>query len=96
PQDFDIVQWTDSSITFKWIINNQLLLFEIRYRRQGSSHWNIVIISTEDISADNDGHLVYKLQNLLPETYYELKMCSIDGHAKSQYTIYRTQRTRSL
>ncbi|CAC5426167.1 COL12A [Mytilus coruscus] len=95
PKNFDIVECTDYSITVKWNINDpdECLDYEFHQRLQGSGEWNILTPSNADVSINEKGYREYKFQNLSPETYYELRMCSCDNYVKSQYTECKTQRT---
>ncbi|CAG2256274.1 TTN [Mytilus edulis] len=147
PQNFDIVEYTDCSITIEWYIDDpkNCINYLIDYRVQGFDSWNGLSPSSKDISTDEKGYHVYtlkqlsnetnyelrmcsvdihfehrlqdsvtwnrltssisdilkvkngysayKLQTLSPESFYEIRMCSVDGNVKSQYTEYKTQQT---
>lgn len=95
PQDFDIVKCTDRSITMKWkyVSTEVYQYYELDHRLKGSADWNSLPLSTEDISIKNNVFRLYEFQDLLPETYYELRICLVDNRIKSHFTESKTQQT---
>lgn len=95
PQNFDIAECSDCSITVQWHIDNpdDCLDYEFEHRLQDSVTWNRLTSSISDILKVKNGYSAYKLQTLSPESFYEIRMCSVDGNVKSQYTEYKTQQT---
>lgn len=96
PEGFEIVDCTDHSITVEWNIHDldNYLEYELVYRRQGSDEWKNKFLSKKDVTANNNGRYVYKLQNLSSDSSYELKLCSVDIHqVKSQHSQLQTIKT---
>lgn len=98
PQNFDISECSDRSITVKWYMNDlgDHQQYELNYRLQGSDYWNVSLFSLENLSAEETGSIIHKLENLSPETCYELKMCSVQNNIKSEYTNNKMQQTKQI
>ncbi|CAG2254143.1 unnamed protein product [Mytilus edulis] len=98
PENFDIVDFTDMSLSVKWYMNDSdnRLEYLLDHRILGSDAWNSLTLSSEHISTNEDGCQVYKLQELLHDTFYEVRMCSVNNHVKSKYTEPKTQKTLQL
>lgn len=99
PKDFGIVECNNLSITVQWhrSESDDCHFYELDYRPQGQSEWTSVTTFTTDDSTNERGYHMYTLENLSPETYYELRMCRyMDMQYKSQYTeskIHKTLKT---
>lgn len=52
-----------------------------------------LILSSTDVLTDEKGFCVYELHHLLPNTDYELRMCSVNNHVKGQHTESKTHQT---
>ncbi|CAG2203599.1 unnamed protein product [Mytilus edulis] len=64
--------------------------------RNGKSQFTTILDQRTlraDILEGENGDFSYELGNLQPETCYEMKVCSVDNHVKSQYTEYKTNQT---
>ncbi|CAG2251785.1 unnamed protein product [Mytilus edulis] len=99
PEGFEIVDCTDHSITVEWNIHDldNYLEYELVYRRQGSDEWKNKFLSKKDVTANDNGRYVYKLQNLSSDSSYELKLCSVDIHqVKSQPSRLQTWKTLTI
>lgn len=99
PKAFEIVDCTDHSITVEWNIHDldNCLEYELVYRRQGSDEWKDKFLSKKDVTANDNGRYVYKLQNLSSDSSYELKLCSVDIHqVKSQPSWLQTRKTLKI
>ncbi|CAG2224646.1 unnamed protein product [Mytilus edulis] len=99
PEGFEIVDCTDHSITVEWNIHDldNYLEYELVYRRQGSVEWKNKVVSKKDVTANDNGRYVYKLQNLSSDSSYELKLCSVDIHqVKSQPSRLQTWKTLKI
>lgn len=70
--------------------------YELNYRLQGADNWNVSLFSLENLSLEENGSSSYKLENLLHETCYELKMCSVQNNIKSEYTNNKMQQTKQI
>lgn len=98
PKEFGVVDCTDSSITIEWFNDDSedSLVYELVYQLQGSDNWNVLTIHNEDVLTVHNGRRTYTLENLLPETWYEIKMRAVDNHMKSLYTEYKERQTLKL
>ncbi|XP_071171106.1 uncharacterized protein [Mytilus edulis] len=99
PENFEIAECTDLSITIEWDINNSdnCLEYKLVEQFKDSNDWKTIFLSTKDVSTNRNGRSEYKLQNLSPDTCYELKMCSVDNYqVKSQPTKSKTAKTISM
>lgn len=98
PQNFDISECSDRSITVKWYMNDPAdhQQYELNHRLQGSDNWNVTLFSLENLSPEDNGSSIYKLENLSPETCYELKICSVQNNIKSEYTNNKMQQTKQI
>ncbi|VDI21665.1 Hypothetical predicted protein [Mytilus galloprovincialis] len=76
----------------EWFIHDQedCLQYELDYRNQETDKWTVTTLSTTDLSAEENGRRVYTLLNILPETGYELKLCSVNHHVRSHFTELMT------
>ncbi|CAC5387990.1 unnamed protein product [Mytilus coruscus] len=95
PRKLDIVECTDCSITIEWFIDvpDECLSYELHHRPKGTNDWSTGTFLSEEVLEAEDGRRMYTLQNLLPETYYELKMRSVYKDAKSHYSESMTKQT---
>ncbi|CAC5379497.1 unnamed protein product [Mytilus coruscus] len=98
PKKLDIVECTDCSITIEWFIDvsDECLSYELDHRPKGTNDWSTGTFHSEQVLEAEDGRRMYTLQNLLPETYYELKMRSVYKDAKSHYSESMTKKTLKL
>ncbi|CAG2243851.1 COL12A [Mytilus edulis] len=98
PQNFDIIEYSDRSITVKWYMNDlgDLQQYELNHRLQGSDNWNVSSFSLENASAEENESSIYKLENLSPGTCYELKMCSVQNNVRSEYSKNKLQQTLKI
>ncbi|CAC5392229.1 unnamed protein product [Mytilus coruscus] len=96
PNGFSILENDDCSITVEWCRDNSTDIqeYEFLHRRQGTVDWAVSTISIDNVVEQINGRLMYKLKNLLPETNYEMKICSVSNHNKSQYTESKTPQTQ--
>lgn len=78
---------------WKYVSTEVYQYYELDHRPQGSAGWNSLPLSTTDTLNKNNGLRLYELQDLLPETYYELRICSVEKQIKSHYTDLKTQQT---
>lgn len=101
PQDFNIIECTDLSITVQWNKNNQTdsLDYVLDHRLQGSADWKCLPLSTcsatKDFTEEN-GFRMYELHDLLPDTNYEIRICYVKTHVKGQYTQFKTKTTLKI
>lgn len=72
------------------------LEYQLDHRILGSDEWISLNLSSEHISTNEDGCQVYTLQQLLHDTFYEVRMCSVNNHVKSKYTEPKTKKTLQL
>lgn len=72
------------------------LEYQLDHRFQGSDKWNCLLLSIETVSIKEDGRYMYNLQKLLPETCYEVRMCSVHKGVRSQFTEPKTQQTLQI
>ncbi|XP_052097355.1 uncharacterized protein LOC127732361 [Mytilus californianus] len=95
PRRFEIVECSECSITIAWYINDQddCMEYELDYRVQETDKWTVTTFSTKDVLAEKDGRRMYTLLKILPETGYEIKLCSIGYHVKSHYTESKAKQT---
>lgn len=98
PENFDIVHWTDSSISVEWYMNasDKSLEYQIDHRIQGSDKWNSLTLSAETVSTNEKSRYMYKLQKILPKTCYEVRICSVYKHVITKYTEPKTQQTLQI
>ncbi|CAC5379492.1 unnamed protein product [Mytilus coruscus] len=98
PRKLDIVEFTDCSITIEWFndVPDECLSYELDHRPKGTKDWSTGTFFSEEVLEAEDGRRMYTLQNLLPETYYELKMRSVYKDAKSHYSESMTKQTLKL
>ncbi|CAG2198931.1 TN [Mytilus edulis] len=95
PTNLSIVECTDCSITIEWFIDghDECLSYELDHRQQGTNNWSTGIVLSEDVIKTDDERPMYKLQDLQPDTYYELKIRSVYYCAKSLHSETMTQQT---
>lgn len=92
---FEVVKCSHCSITVEWCVCDaeNVCTYALHYQLQESSKWQVLALSTSDILAVENGRFMYKLQNLLPETCYELKMDSKNNQDRSHYTDVKMKYT---
>ncbi|VDI39042.1 Hypothetical predicted protein [Mytilus galloprovincialis] len=92
PRRFAIVECSDCSITIEWYVHDQddSLKYDLDYRNKETDKWTVATLSTRDVLTEENGRRVYTLINILPETGYELKLCSVDNNVKSHHTESKT------
>ncbi|XP_052072196.1 uncharacterized protein LOC127710406 [Mytilus californianus] len=98
PRKCDMVESTDCSITIEWFIDVQdkCLSYELYRRPQRTDDVTLRKFSSYDVFEGENGRRMYKLQNLLPETYYEFKLRSVYNDVKSHYSESMTKQTLKL
>ncbi|CAG2237839.1 COL12A [Mytilus edulis] len=99
PKNLDIIERTESSLTIKWDKDDsdKHRAYKLDYRHKTSEKWIVEELSTENIKTNEDGCHVYKLNELLPETLYELRICSLDNQQDcSQYTEPKLRKTLQI
>ncbi|CAG2237838.1 COL12A [Mytilus edulis] len=100
PKNLDIIERTESSLTIKWDKDDpdKRRAYKLNYRHKTSEKWIVKELSTENIKTNEDGCHVYKLNKLLPETLYELRICSLDNQQlrKNLDIIERTESSLTI
>ncbi|XP_071142107.1 uncharacterized protein [Mytilus edulis] len=98
PRNFDIVESTDCSITIAWFIDvlDKCISYELYRRHIATDDVTLRKFSSEDVLEGGKGRRMYKLQNMLPETYYEFKLRSVYNDVKSHYSESITRQTLKL
>ncbi|CAG2184461.1 TN [Mytilus edulis] len=95
PKEFDIIECTERSITFGWSIDesDNCPQYGIAYQVQSANSWNDLTLSTEKVMDVPNKRCRYELQDLSPETWYEIKIRAVDNHLPSQYTECKKKQT---
>ncbi|VDI71244.1 Hypothetical predicted protein [Mytilus galloprovincialis] len=95
PRKFDIIDWTDCSMTIEWFINvpDESISYELDHRPPGIDNLPVRTFSSKDVKEDVNGRRFYTLKNLLPETKYAFKLRYSYKDAKSHYSDSKTKQT---
>ncbi|CAG2251783.1 unnamed protein product [Mytilus edulis] len=95
PSGFEVVECSDCSTTIAWDkkVQDNCLGYELCHRVPGTDNWEVTKFSTTDVSSDKTKRCMYTLLNILPDTGYEIKLCSVDANGNSQFTESKTKQT---
>ncbi|CAG2210046.1 TTN [Mytilus edulis] len=100
PENCRTAECTDRSITIGWDISMSeihIIEYELYHRRYTSDEWTISQIPSQNPSTLEGRRRTYILGNLLPETCYEFKMCSVNIlYNKRSYTKPTSQKTLQI
>ncbi|CAC5379493.1 COL12A [Mytilus coruscus] len=99
PREFNVFECTDCSIIIEWLIDvpDDCLSYDLDHQPQGTDDWSTETFLSEEVLKKEDRRRMYTLQNLLPKTYYELKIRSVyKDDVKSHYSESKTKQTLKL